>query len=151
MLRSSMIWWYWVVLGLSLTAIELATPGGFFFIFFAVSALLIGLVELLGGLGQDWMQWSLFPVISLVCLAIFRRPLLTFMQRGQRAGAVDSLVDEVALPTSAIAAGQHGRAELRGSTWSVRNVDTRLLESGERCRVVAVRDLELDIRAERGS
>ena len=67
-----MIWWYWVVLGLALTAIELATPGGFFFIFFAVSALSIGLVELLGGLGQDWMQWSLFPIISLACLALFR-------------------------------------------------------------------------------
>jgi hypothetical protein len=145
-----MIWWYWVVLGLALTAIELATPGGFFFIFFAVSALLIGLVELVGGFQQDWMQWSLFPVISLACLALFRKPLLAFMQRGDRGGAVDSLVNEVALPTSAIPAGQHGRAELRGTTWNVRNIDTRLLASGERCRVVAVRDLELDIRAERG-
>jgi membrane protein implicated in regulation of membrane protease activity len=27
-----MLWWYWIVLGLALVALELATPGGFFVI-----------------------------------------------------------------------------------------------------------------------
>ena len=31
-----MTWWLWVALGLVLGAIELATPGGFFVIFFGV-------------------------------------------------------------------------------------------------------------------
>ena len=30
MADSLMIWWYWILLGLLLAAIELATPGGFF-------------------------------------------------------------------------------------------------------------------------
>ena len=34
-----MIWWYWVVLGLLLTGLELATPGGFFLLFFGVALL----------------------------------------------------------------------------------------------------------------
>jgi membrane protein implicated in regulation of membrane protease activity len=145
-----MIWWYWVLLGLVLAAIELATPGGFFFIFFAVAALALGLLELAGLVAADWVQWALFSVLSVVCVAIFRKPLLERLGRADHPGSVDSLIGEVAVATQPIPAGQYGRAELRGSTWSVRNVDERTLNAGERCRVVAVRGLELDIRLERG-
>lgn len=142
-----MVWWYWIVVGLALTALELATPGGFFAIFFAVSALLIGVLELLGVVERDWMQWVLFPALALVALAIFRRPLLELM-RGRQGEAVDSLVGEVALASDTIAPGAHGRAELRGSTWAARNIDQMPLAAGQRCRVVAVNGLELDLRSE---
>ena len=60
-----MIWWFWILLGLLLAAIELSTPGGFFFIFFAVAALLVGTLELLHILESDALQWGLFSVLSL--------------------------------------------------------------------------------------
>ena len=145
-----MIWWYWILLGLILTAVELATPGGFFFIFFAVSALVLGLLELAGVVVADSVQWVLFSVLSIACLAVFRRPLLARMRRAERPDTVDSLVDEVAVASTPIPSGQYGRAELRGSMWSARNVDDRPVTAGQRCRVVAVRGLELDIRPERG-
>jgi membrane protein implicated in regulation of membrane protease activity len=144
-----MIWWYWILLGLVLAAIELATPGGFFFLFFAVSALLVGLLDLAGALVSDALQWGLFSVLSIVCLALFRKPLLERMNRGEPREAVDSLVGELATAFDAIPSGQHGRAELRGTTWTARNVDALTVAAGERCRVVAVRGLELDIRPER--
>jgi inner membrane protein len=144
-----MIWWYWILLGLVLAAIELATPGGFFFLFFAVSALLVGLLDLAGALVSDALQWGLFSVLSIVCLALFRKPLLERMNRGEAREAVDSLVGELATAFDAIPSGQHGRAELRGTTWTARNVDALTVAAGERCRVVAVRGLELDIRPER--
>jgi membrane protein implicated in regulation of membrane protease activity len=146
-----MIWWYWVLLGLVLAAIELATPGGFFFIFFAVAALLLGLVEVAGILETDSLQWGLFTVISVASLAFFRKPLLARMNRGEAKDTVDSMVGELATAAEAIPPGQYGRAALRGSTWTVRNVDTVPIGAGERCRVVAVRGLELDIRLERGA
>jgi membrane protein implicated in regulation of membrane protease activity len=145
---SLMIWWYWILLGLMLAAIELATPGGFFFMFFAVSALLVGMLDVMGILEADALQWGLFSVLSLVCLAFFRKPLLERMNAADRHEAVDSLVGELAVPVVPIAAGQHGRAEVRGATWTVRNVDAVTLEPGARGRVVAVRGLELDIRSE---
>ena len=43
-----MTWWLWEVLGLALAAIELATPGGFFVIFFGISAIVIGALVLAG-------------------------------------------------------------------------------------------------------
>ena len=144
-----MIWWFWILLGLLLAAIELSTPGGFFFIFFAVAALLVGTLELLHILESDALQWGLFSVLSVVCLMFFRKPLLERMNRETPADAVDSLVGELAVAISAIGPGDHGRAEVRGASWTVRNVDAGALAAGERCRVVAVSGLELDIRSER--
>ena len=36
--------WMWIAMGLVLAAIELATPGGFFIIFFGVGAVGVGLL-----------------------------------------------------------------------------------------------------------
>ena len=88
-----MIWWYWILLGLALAAIELATPGGFFVIFFAVGALLVGLIEVAGILEADPVQWALFTVVSVASLAIFRKPLLHRMNRANSSDPVDSLVE----------------------------------------------------------
>jgi membrane protein implicated in regulation of membrane protease activity len=144
-----MDWWYWILLGLVLTAIELATPGGFFFAFFALAALAVGVLELVGILEADAMQWALFSLLSVAALVFFRKPLTNWMDRTQQKEAVDSLVGELATPAGSIGAGEHGRAELRGAMWNVRNVDAGALVPGERCRVVGVRGLELDIRSER--
>ena len=59
-----------------------------------------------------------------------------------------SLVGAVAISAGTILPGGHGRAELRGTTWSARNVGQALLAAGQRCRVVAVEGLTLDITPE---
>ena len=146
-----MIWWYWILLGLVLAAIELATPGGFFVIFFAAGAVLVGLIELVGIVETDSVQWVLFTVVSIAMLALFRRPLVDRRNRAEVRDGVDSLVGELAIAAEAIAPGQYGRAQLRGSTWTARNVGGRATVAGERSRVVAVRGLELDIQPERGA
>ena len=142
-----MTWWLWVGLGLVLGAIELATPGGFFVIFFGVAAVIIGLAEL-GGLGLPaWAQWLAFPILAVIALRIFRRPLLAWLQPAS-SSTVDSMVSEIALPVAAIEPGQHGRAELRGSLWAAHNISGTAVNAGQRCRVVAVNGLQLDIRPE---
>lgn len=142
-----MTWWFWVALGLVLSAIELATPGGFFIIFFGVAALAVGLVQLAGLELPAWAQWLAFPVLALVALRLFRQPLLKWLQPAA-ANAVDAIVAEVAVPVAAIEPGQHGRAELRGTVWSAHNVGATIVSAGQRCRVVAVNGLQLDIRPE---
>ena len=143
-----MTWWYWVVLGLVLGAIELATPGGFFVIFFAIGALAVGGLALAGVAGPAWVQWLLFPLIAVVTLRLFRQPLVGRLGAGGGRDDVDALVGEVAIASTDIAPGAHGRAELRGAGWSARNVDEVPLAAGRRCRVVAVRGLTLDLRQE---
>jgi membrane protein implicated in regulation of membrane protease activity len=143
-----MTWWYWILLGLGLTLFELVTPGGLFAIFFAVAAIVVGLLDLVGIGGPDWVQWVLFSVLALASLALFRRPLLARLRLDVRGKDVDSLTGEVVSPLAPIAPGEVGRAELRGSTWSARNVAAAAVTAGQRCRVVAVHGLELDIRPE---
>jgi len=142
-----MTWWMWVALGVVLGAIELATPGGFFIIFFGVGAVVVGLAEL-AGLGLPaWAQWLAFPILALVALRLFRRPLLARLQPAS-AEDVDPIVAEVAVPVGAIAPGEHGRAQLRGTLWAAHNVGGTPVIAGQRCRVVAVNGLQLDIRSE---
>ena len=143
-----MTWWLWAALGLVLGAIELATPGGFFVIFFGVAALVVGVAQL-AGLGLPaWGQWLAFPVLAIIALRLFRRPLLARLQLSAADGTMDTLVSEIATPTGSIAPGDFGRAELRGTVWAAHNVSAGTVIPGQRCRVVAVNGLQLDIRPE---
>jgi inner membrane protein len=143
-----MTWWFWIILGLVLSAIELATPGGIFIIFFGVGALVVGILALIGVVEPAWLQWLLFPVFAVVSLRLFRRPLMDRLGIGDGRDDVDSLVGEIAMAVDTMAPGGHGKAELRGSTWSAKNVDATALAAGQRCRVVAVQGLMLDLRSE---
>lgn len=144
-----MAWWLWITAGVVLAALELATPGGIFMIFFGVAAIVVGGVEMFGLLPHAWMQWLLFPVLALLALKLFRRPLLDRMQLHDRGkDDVDSLVGTVAVTAGPIGPGGHGQAELRGTTWSARNVGDMPLRAGQRCRVVAVDGLMLNLRSE---
>ena len=144
-----MTWWLWILLGLILLALEMATPGGFFIAFFGVGALLVGVLTGLRVVGPVWLQWLLFSVLSVVSLQLFRRPLLEWMRKREpQRPAVDSLVGEAALLTEDLAPGGVGKAELRGTSWNVRSRDGQGLAKGRRCRVEQVDGLTLWVRAE---
>ena len=141
-----MIWWYWLVFGLILLAAEIITPGGFYLFFLGLSALLVGTIVGVGLVDLVWLQWVLFSAIAMVSLLIFRGPLLERMKhRGQ---AVDTIVGEVATPLQDLAPGATGKAELRGTTWSVRNSGTSILQKGQRGLVERVEGLTLWIKPE---
>ena len=144
-----MIWWLWLAVGIVLLGIELLSPGGFYVLFFGMSALAIGTLAGLGVAGPPWFQRLLFSVLAVVSLLVFRDPLLKKMRAAAPdAPAVETVVGEVATPLENIAPGAIGRAELRGATWSARNADQKDLASGQRCRVQQVDGLLLLIRAE---
>lgn len=143
-----MAWWAWLVLGLLLLGGEMALPGGFFLIFFAAGALLVGTVLVAGLALPSWGQWVLFSVSSLLALVVVR-PRIVGRLREARPGIEDTLVGEIAVASEAIAPGAVGRGELRGSVFSLRNADTAPLAAGARCRVAKVDGLTLEVRIER--
>ncbi len=61
--------WSWVIGGFILLAIELVVPGGIF-VWFGVSAVLVGLVTFTQALNWQ-MQWILFAVLSVASVAIW--------------------------------------------------------------------------------
>lgn len=144
-----MTWWYWMLLGLALLGAETMTPGGFYILFFGLSSLLVGTLAGLGLVETDWLQWLLFSVIAVGSLLVFRGPLLASLKKAPvENGAVDSMIGETAVPLEPLAVGGTGKAELRGTTWTAKNVGPTPLSKGQRGKVTRVDGLTLWVAAE---
>ena len=141
-------WWHWLLFGLLLVLAEMAAPGGFYIIFFGISAVIIGILGSIGLDGPPWLQWLLFSVLSVSSLLLFRNRLLTIFQRDPQLPPVDQLVGEIATASGELAPGAVGRVELRGAVWSARNESASLLTNGTRCRVLRVEGLMLHVGPE---
>ncbi len=144
-----MIWWYWMLLGLVLLGAEMMTPGGFYILFFGLSALVVGGLDGLGLVQAEWLQWLLFSGLAVLSLLIFRGPLLAWIKTQEvETPAVDSMGGETAIPLEDLAPGGTGKAELRGTPWNARNAGPVPLKKSQRCRVERVEGLTLWITAE---
>jgi membrane protein implicated in regulation of membrane protease activity len=143
-----MYWWLWLVLGLIFVGLEVLTPGGFYVLFFGIGALAVGSLAGFGWSGPIWFQWLLFSAISLLSLLCFRPHLVRATRSKERPDPIDTLEGEIALLVDDLPPDAVGRAELRGTTWTVRNGDQRLLVRGQRCRVSRVDGLTLWIHGE---
>ena len=148
-----MLWWTWIILGLVLLVAEMLTPGGFYLLFFGASAVVVGLLQLAGIAGPDWVQWLLFSALSVASVAFLRKPLVAkFSAHGIGSGLptvdTDTLVGEVAMAAEEIAAGATGRVDLRGSTWRACNRGPDAIVPGQRCVVERVEGLRLDVHRE---
>ena len=141
----NILWWHWLVLGLVLVVSELATPGGFYIIFFGVGALAVGILAGFDMAGPTWMQLLLFSFISIGSIVLFRGRVLRMFQPEKQAPSVDLLIGEIAVAEEDLAPGAIGRVELRGTAWSARNDAPVILTRGVRCRVVRVDGLTLHI------
>ena len=132
--------WSWIVFGLLLLGLEVIAPGTFF-LWFALSALVVGVITLVVGtdsLVWVWQaQWMVFLILSVVSAFIGRKIMV---QRGwdksdnpdlnDRGG---QLVGEVATLSEAIING-HGRVRIGDTTWQVIGDD---LPKGEKVRVAS--------------
>jgi membrane protein implicated in regulation of membrane protease activity len=141
-----MAWWTWILLGFALVLLELATPGGFYFIFFGASALVVGVLAGLDLTTVAWFEWLLFSVFAIVATAIFRPVLVKRFGPSLEGPAVDTLVGETATAMERINPSGIGKVELRGSAWSATNTGNEGLARGERCRVERVDGLMLYVR-----
>ncbi|HEX7629607.1 MAG TPA: NfeD family protein [Candidatus Methylomirabilis sp.] len=143
-----MYWWLWLVLGLIFVGLEVLTPGGFYVLFFGIGALAVGSLAGFGWSGPIWFQWLLFSAISLLSLLCFRPHLVRATRSKERPDPIDTLEGEIALLVDDLPPDAVGRAELRGTTWTVRNGGQRLLVRGQRCRVSRVDGLTLWVHGE---
>ncbi len=140
-----MVWWAWVLFGVALLVVEMASPGGLFALFFGIGAIAVGALVGLGISGPTWLQWGLFAVLSVSLLVLFRRRL-----RGKLGapGLQADLAGEVATVIDDVPAGGVGKAELRGTPWEARAAGNLALQKGQRCRVERVEGLTLLLRPE---
>ncbi len=145
-----MAWWLWVLIGLFLLALEAATPGGLFFLFFGLSGLAVGMLVALDVGGSLAIQWILFTVIAMVTLVALRKPLKARLNIDGLHKPVDQLSEQVAVALEDLPAGAIGKVEHRGAPWSARNGGETAIAKGQRCRVERVDGLTLWVRSEQG-
>ena len=143
-----MPWWGWIVVGAALLVAEMAIPTDFYLAVLGVSALLMGMLGALGLEAPVWGQWLLFAGISVLALLLIRRRMADrFRFQGGDPRVGDSLVGETARVRSAMAPGETGQIELRGTVWSARNAGKERLEKGDRAVVHEVDGLVLHVRS----
>ena len=148
-----MMWWAWIIFGVVLVLAELSTPGGFYLLFFGLSGVIVGLLQLVGLGGPPWLEWLLFSIFSVAFIAFLRKPLLEkFSSKGIGPGSpsvdADSMVGEVAVAAESISSGAIGRVELRGAAWQACNRGAQTIAAGQRCVVEGLQGLQLEIRAQ---
>jgi inner membrane protein len=143
-----MLWWHWLLLGVVLIALEMAASGGFYIIFFGVAAVIVALLSLAELAGPLWFQLLLFSALSVASLQFFRNPIMRRLNLEGGAQDIDTLAGETCSVLEPMAPGGNGRVELRGTTWSARNLGTTPLSSGARCTVIRSERLTLLVKAE---
>jgi hypothetical protein len=144
-----MAWWIWLLAGFGLLLVEAVTPGVFFFMFFGIGALLVGILVELGVLRGMVVEFLVFSVFSIASLLVFRRPLMQWLERRNRSGhEVDSIAGETAVLTEDLAPNGIGKAELRGTSWAAHNATATAMTKGQRCRVQRVDGLKLIVAPE---
>jgi len=143
-----MTWWQWTVLGGILLGAELlGVDAQFYLIFIGLSALLVGLAELLGIAMPLWVQVAVFAVFSLIFLYGFRRILYDRI-RGSSEGYPEPLDGETVRIENSLNAGAEARIDFRGTKWNARNIGQTAIDGGTRATIVKVDGLTLHVRAE---
>ena len=141
-----MVWWLWIILGFVLLFAELTTPGGFFFVFFGGAAILIGVITGLGLGGPAWLQWLLFPILSLASAGMFRPKLVQRLRPHSSSADIDDLSGQTAITGEDISEGATGQVQMRASTWSALNLGPGDLMKGQRCRIERSIGIVLEVR-----
>jgi membrane protein implicated in regulation of membrane protease activity len=140
-----MSWWIWILIGFGLLALELTTST-LHIGFFAVGAVVVALLDVVGLDLPLWAQFLVFTIASVIAF-FFIRPVIVRKLKLDQKKVVDSLVGEQALALEDMAVNGFGRAEMRGSTWSARNIGETALIRGQRCSVAEVDGLVIHVRA----
>jgi hypothetical protein len=142
-----MPWWGWMGVGMLLLAAELFfIEADFFLVFLGVAAVLTGLLRWAMPELPTWGQWLAFAVLALVSMVLFRKRVYRLLRREVPDLPNDMLREQFELPTGLPVDGSC-RVELRGSTWTARNVGPAPIVAGGKARVVGVDGITLKVEA----
>lgn len=140
-----MAWWSWMVVGILLLGAELfIIEADFFLVFIGAAAILTGLLGLAVPTLPEWLQWLVFAGLSVISMVFFRKRVYRVLRRDVPPMADDMLSERLQLPVGLPVDGTC-RVELRGSTWTARNVGPGPIPPGVTVRVVGVDGITLRV------
>ena len=134
-----MPWWGWIALGTLLLGAEMAViDAEFFLVFIGVSALLVGVADLLGLAVPAWGEFLIFAALAGGSMIFFRRKVYALV-KGNAADIETIPLGETLPVDTDIPAGGRGRVDYRGTTWSVINVGDNTIAAGT---VASIRQID---------
>lgn len=140
-----MPWWGWIVIGTLLFCAEMFTiDAQFYLIFIGAGAIIVGLTGLLGIDLPVWGQWLLFAALSVTSMVAFRRKLYDKI-RGGVVPVSDSVVGGRIVLEQDLKPGATGRANYRGTTWTVFNIGDQQIPAGGSATIKAMDGLTLRV------
>lgn len=141
-----MSWALWVIFGVGLLVFEIFTPGGFFTVFFGISAFVVAVLVNLGVLQSGPAQWLTFVILGTGMILALRPVLRAKFE--SKPSKVDQIVGETAIALEAFGADSRGKAELRGTSWSALCQGPDSVRKGDRLRVIKMDGLNLIVEKE---
>jgi membrane protein implicated in regulation of membrane protease activity len=143
-----MPWWGWLVIGAILMGAELmAVDAAFYLMFIGFSAVVVGLLGMLGVSMPVWGQWVAFGIVALVSMVLFRKRLYTRI-RGNTSDMRNASVGKLVQVTEDVAPGRSTRVEMHGSYWTARNTGGTVIPAMSQARVVATEGMSVNIVAD---
>jgi len=118
----------------------------FFLVFLGVAAVLTGILGWAVPELPVWVQIVAFAVLALVSMVLFRKRVYRMLRREVADLPNDMLREKLELPAGLPVDGSC-RVELRGSTWTARNVGSVPIAAGGTARVVGVDGITLNVEA----
>ena len=140
-----MPWWGWIALGTLLLGAEMAViDAEFYLVFIGVSALLVGLADLLGLAVPAWAEFLIFAALAGGSMVFFRRQVYALVKGDAK--DIESIPLGETLPVDTdIPAGGRGRVDYRGTTWSVINVGKDTIAAGTTASIRQIDGTVLEI------
>jgi membrane protein implicated in regulation of membrane protease activity len=143
-----MQWWAWIAVGAILLGAELSfVDAQFYLLFVGLSALIVGLLTISGAAGAAWLQWVAFAVLASLSMVGFRRRIYERMRRKLPVMSSGPQGEQLTL-VAALAPGESGRIDFRGSSWTAVNAGSALIPAGGRARIERVDGLTLVLHAD---
>lgn len=144
-----MPWWGWIAAGMLLLVAELGlVDAAFYLVFLGIAALIVGALELVGIALPFWLQWTLFALLAVASLVLFRGKVYDRLRGGATGEIAEGVTGDTAVARETIAPGARGRVDLRGAEWAAHNCGATPIAAGARCRVERAAGLTLEVRAE---
>lgn len=137
--------WLWFIVSLALFGLEIALAGGFFLLFFAIGAAVVGLAAATGVLSEAWQQWLSFSIFSIVSVVLFRKNIVARLQVSRSVVDRADIIGAEAITKGEIQSFGTGTIELRGTSWRARSNCSETLREGQHVRVVSREGLTLII------
>jgi len=142
-------WWGWMAVGAAMLAAELGVSADFWLAVVGAAALGTSLLGLFGFDAPIWTQWAVFAGLAVFFAVFVRGPAYERLMAKTVDLAPELLGERARVVGAAIAPGETGKVELRGSTWRAHNEGTETLEEGATAQVDGVDGVMLRVRAPR--